>query len=373
MTSLRATPLTLRHRALGARLVPFAGYEMPIQYSGIVAEHQAVRERAGLFDVSHMGELRVTGGAALSEVNHLITNDLTRAADGQALYTCCLREDGGILDDLIVYRTAEDDVLIVCNASNYEKILAHVSQHVKRATLSDETEATALIALQGPRALQILSDAGLGVDPSSIRPFRFQRAELAGAQATVARTGYTGEDGVELFCAAADAPRLWDALMAAGAPHGLLPCGLGARDTLRLEARLSLYGNELSEETHPLEAGLGWTVKLDKPDFIGKAALVALGGAEPQRSLIGFECTSRGIARGGYPVMQDGAQVGIVTSGGPAPTLGKNIGLAYVPPALSAIGSALSIDARGRLVDAVVVKTPFYKRPAPRAPTSKPS
>ncbi len=370
MTPLHATPLLERHRALGARLVPFAGYEMPIQYSGIVAEHQAVRERAGLFDVSHMGELRVTGSAALSEVNHLITNDLTRTADGQALYTCCLQEDGGILDDLIVYRAAEDDLLIVCNASNYEKILAHVSQQLKRATLSDETASTALIALQGPRALQILSDASLSVDPSVIRPFRFQRAELSGVEVTVARTGYTGEDGVELFCAAAGATRLWDALMDAGAPHGLLPCGLGARDTLRLEARLSLYGNELSEATNPLEAGLGWTVKLDKPDFIGKAALTALQAEQPRRALVGFECTSRGIARGGYPVMQAGAQVGVVTSGGPAPTLGKNIGLAYVPPSLSAIGSALSVDARGRLVDAVVVKTPFYKRQAPTGGTT---
>ncbi len=365
--SLKATPLLERHRALGGRLVPFAGYEMPVQYAGIVAEHVAVRERAGLFDVSHMGELRLTGPGALEQANRLVTNDLTRVADGQAMYTCCCNEQGTILDDLILYRHSPQDILVVCNASNRDKIVAHFQKELKGVQFEDQSDATALLALQGPKALAVLSAAELSFDASALKFFRFQSGLLAGVDCLIARTGYTGEDGVEILCAAGDVVRIWDALLSAGAGFGIEACGLGARDTLRLEARLSLYGNDIDETTNPLEAGLGWTVKLDKPAFIGKAALEQIRAAGLKRQLVGFECVGRGIARHGYPVLPSGGgePIGVVTSGGPSPTLAKNIGLAYVPSTLSAIGSEFSVDCRGRAVAARVVNTPFYKRPRP--------
>ena len=272
---LKRTPLFANHQALGARLVPFAGWEMPIQYKGISLEHQAVRERAGLFDVSHMGELELRGERALELVNSLITNDIARAADGQATYTCCCNERGTILDDLIVYRRAADDMLVVCNASNRDKISAHFAAAARSVCeFEDISDKTALLALQGPRALDVLKRAGVSLDLGALKTFRFASGTVAGIRCVVARTGYTGEDGVELFCAWDDAVALWDALLSAGSDAGIEPIGLGARDTLRLDARLSLYGNEIDETTNPLEAGLGWVVKFDKPDFIGKAALV---------------------------------------------------------------------------------------------------
>ncbi len=344
---------------------------MPIQYEGIVAEHRAVREAAGLFDVSHMGELRLRGPRAVELVDGLVTNALERTAVGRALYTCCCNDAGTILDDLILYKHAPDDVLVVCNASNREKIVAHFREHAARATgvtFSDESDETGLIALQGPRALAILDRAGCSLAPTAERlgSFRFAAAKVAGLDVTVARTGYTGEDGVELFCRDADAPALWDALMAAGASDGLLPAGLGARDTLRLEARLSLYGNDIDETTNPLEAGLAWTVKLDKPSFVGKEALVAVAERGVTRRLVGFEVTGRGVARHGYPLHAAGESsapaVGVCTSGGPAPTVGKNIGLGYLPVELSSVGTTFEVDCRGKFVPAVVVETPFYKR-----------
>ncbi|MCB9588685.1 MAG: glycine cleavage system aminomethyltransferase GcvT [Polyangiaceae bacterium] len=362
--SLKATPLLDRHRALGGRLVPFAGYEMPVQYSGIVAEHQAVRERAGLFDVSHMGELLLTGEGALEQANRLVTNDLARIADGQAMYTCCCNEQGTILDDLILYRHAPERILVVCNASNRDKIVGHFSSSITGVRFEDQSDETALIALQGPKALQVLGAAELSFDASSLKSFRFQAGTLAGKACTVARTGYTGEDGVEIFCNVANAVAIWDALLEAGKPFEVLPCGLGARDTLRLEARLSLYGNDIDETTNPLEAGLAWTVKFDKAEFVGKAALEAIKAAGLTRKMVGFECTGRGIARHGYPILsKDGERIGEVTSGAPSPTLGKNIGMGYVPAALSEVGSEFVVDSRGRQISAVVVKTPFYKRP----------
>jgi aminomethyltransferase len=353
-----------KHVALGARLVPFAGWEMPIQYKGISVEHQAVRERAGLFDVSHMGELELRGERALALVNSLITNDIARAVDGQATYTCCCNDAGTVLDDLIVYRRATDDVLVVCNASNRAKISAHFAAAARGVCdFEDISDKTALLALQGPRALAVLERAGVSLDLSSLKTFRFAQGTVAGVRCVIARTGYTGEDGVELFCAWGDAVSLWDALLAAGSDAGIEPIGLGARDTLRLDARLSLYGNEIDETTNPLEAGLGWVVKLDKPEFKGKAALVAAKEQGLRRILVGFEMTGRGIARHGYPLCDaEGTEIGLCTSGGPSPTLGKSIGLGYVPLASSAIGSELWVDCRGKKIPARIVKTPFYKR-----------
>jgi aminomethyltransferase len=357
--ALKKTPLHAEHVAAGGRMVPFAGYEMPVQYRGLVEEHKAVRTSAGIFDVSHMGELFLRGSAAGRIVDELITNDASKLVDGQALYTCACNASGTILDDLIVYRRAADDWLVVCNASNRDKIVAHFAAAATgRCEFQDASDDIALIALQGPKALGIAGKLG-GAALSDKKPFHFAEATLASVKCTASRTGYTGEDGLEIFCANADAPALWRALVAEGAQ----PAGLGARDTLRLEARLSLYGNDIDETTNPLEAGLGWVVKLDKPDFLGKAALVDIKAKGLSRKLVGFEVTGRGIARHGYPLLDaSGKTVGICTSGSPGPTVGKNIGLGYLPTELSAIGSTFVVDCRGRPAEAVVVKTPFYKR-----------
>jgi aminomethyltransferase len=361
----RRTSLYDCHVALEARMVPFAGWEMPIQYTGIVDEHQAVRAAAGLFDVSHMGELELRGEHAAAVVDRLVTNDASTLVDGQAMYTACCNEQGTILDDLIVYRAAQDRWLIVCNASNHDKMAAHFAAAAKeRCTFTDRSDETALIALQGPKAFDVLALAGS--DAANLRgleSFRFRDAVIGNVRCTAARTGYTGEEGVEIFCAWTDAPALWNQLMELGAPLGLKPVGLGARDTLRLEAKLSLYGNDIDETTNPIEAGLGWVVKLDKPAFIGKEALAAVKAAPLPRKLVGFETLGRGIARHGY-VLRDlgGKEVGVCTSGSPGPTVGKNIGLGYLPTEMTAVGTKLLVDCRGKNVEAVVVKTPFYKR-----------
>jgi aminomethyltransferase len=327
-----------------------------------------VRTAAGLFDVSHMGELRLRGEFAGHVVDHLVTNDAKKLVDGQAMYTCACNEGGTILDDLIVYRRGPQDWLVVCNASNREKMSAHFARAAKdHCDFEDQSDATALIALQGPRAIEVLGGvsaegAALGGNPA-FGSFRFVDTALAGVACTVARTGYTAEDGVEIFCGWSDAPALWRALMKAGQAVGIKAVGLGARDTLRLEGRLSLYGNDIDETTNPLEAGLGWVVKLDKGDFVGRDALLKIKGEPARRKLVGFEVTGRGIARHGYPLRDaSGAEVGICTSGSPGPTVGKNIGLGYLPTAMSAVGSNFLVDCRGKNIDAVVVPTPFYKR-----------
>lgn len=355
-------------------MVPFTGFDMPVQYKGITAEHNAVRNAVGIFDVSHMGELEMKGEYAAQVVDYLITNDASKLVDGQALYTAACNEQGTILDDLIVYRAAQDRWLIVCNASNHAKMKAVFEKAAKdHCEFADRTDETALIALQGPKAFDVLDKVGPRVlagtgqsDVATLRElesFHFTDAVVANVRCTVARTGYTGEDGVEIFCAWNDAPALWDQLVELGTPLGLEPAGLGARDTLRLEARLSLYGNDIDETTNPIEAGLGWVVKMDKAMFVGKAALEKVKASPLPRKLVGFEVTGRGIARHGYPLRDvDGKEVGICTSGSPGPTVGKNIGLGYLPSAMSAMGTRFLVDCRGKNVEAVVVKTPFYKR-----------
>jgi len=359
--SLRRTSLYDRHVKAGGRMVPFAGWEMPVQYTGIVDEHQAVRTAAGIFDVSHMGEIAMRGPYAAQVVDYLVTNDTSKLVDGQAMYTCACNEQGTILDDLIVYRASREDWLIVCNASNRDKITAHFKRAaVDHCDFEDKGDQTALLALQGPKAFEVLSKCGADAAKlADLAPFHFRDAVIANVRTTAARTGYTGEDGVEIFCAWNDAPALWDQLTELGAK----PAGLGARDTLRLEARLSLYGNDIDETTNPLEAGLGWVVKLDKAMFIGKEALAAIKAAPLPRRLVGFEVTGRGIARHGYPLLdKEGREVGVTTSGSPGPTVGKNIGLGYVPASMSAVGTELLVGCRGKNVEAVIVKTPFYKR-----------
>ncbi len=373
---LRRTSLYDSHVRLGGRIVPFAGWEMPVQYSGIVEEHTAVRTAAGMFDVSHMGEIEMRGEYAGQVVDYLIVSDASRLVDGQAVYTCACNADGKILDDLIVYRCSADRYLVVCNASNVDKIAGVFSRAAEHhCEFENRSDQTALIALQGPRAFEVLGLAGsdasrLGQLPS----FHFRDAVVCNVRCTVARTGYTGEDGVEIFCDWGEAPAVWNQLLELGKPLGVKPAGLGARDTLRLEARLSLYGNDIDETTNPIEAGLGWTVKMDKPDFVGKAALATVKAGPMARKMVGFEVTGRGIARHGYPLQDTaGKAVGICTSGSPGPTVGKNIGLGYLPTAMSAIGTRFLVDCRGKSVEAVVVKTPFYRRAAssgtPRAAT----
>lgn len=361
---LAYTPLYDLHKQLGGRMVPFAGYAMPVQYEGVVKEHHAVRTAAGLFDVSHMGELWLRGPDALSLADSLVTNAVGSLKVGQAKYTVACNDQGGILDDLIVYRPREDEVMIVCNASNRDKIARHVAAHAEgRCDFADESDETALIALQGPKAVAVAKDAGATGEMLAMKPFRLTSVELGGVAATAARTGYTGEDGFELLCAAKDAPALWQHLMRAGEAHGITPAGLGARDTLRLEACLCLYGNDIDETTNPYEAGLGWVVKLDHGDFLGRDALKRIHQEGPTRKLVGLEMTGRGIARHGYPIRSaEGELIGEVTSGSPGPTVGKNIGLGYVSVEHAAIGTSLSIEIRGKTVDAVVAKTPFYKR-----------
>lgn len=366
-TPLRQTPLFEEHQQLRARIVPYTGWAMPVQYKGLVDEHRAVRQKAGIFDVSHMGVLVLSGEHAESVIDYLVTNDVKKIEDGQALYACACNEEGGILDDLIVYRVAADRFLVVCNAGNRDKIAEHLRNAAENhCEFEDLSDRTAILALQGPLAMEILSLAGKDAEKcTELSHFHFRDAIVANVETTVARTGYTGEDGVEIFCRSEDAPQLWRTLLDLGRSLGLEPAGLGARDTLRLEVKLSLYGNDIDETTNPYEAGLGWTVKLDKGDFLGREALRRIKEEGPARKLIGFEMVGRGIARNGYPLLdKDGQTIGICTSGSPGPTVGKNIGLGYLPAEMSKVGTEFLVDCRGRQVPAVVVKTPFYKRPA---------
>ena len=363
-TTLRKTPLHAVHREMGAKMVPFGGWEMPEEYAGLISEHMAVRQAAGLFDVSHMGELEVAGPGALAFLQRVTSNDVAKLADGQAQYSALPNESGAPKDDVIVYRRGADRYMLVVNASNIEKDFGWLrAQGPQGCEVTDRSEAWALLALQGPRAREILQPL-TPVDLSGVAYYHFAEGEVDGHPATISRTGYTGEDGFEIFVAQGHAEALWRRLIEAGREKGLQPAGLGARDTLRLEARMCLYGNDMDESTSLVEAGLGWIVSLDeaKGDFPGRAVLEAQKKKGAPRKLVGFEVTGRGIARHGYPVFLDGEPAGSVTSGSYAPYLQRNIGLCYLPSGRSAAGTAVQIDIRGRNVPARVVPTPFYKR-----------
>ena len=359
------TPLHGRHAALGAKMTPFAGWEMPVQYAGIAEEHMAVRQAAGLFDVSHMGEIEIAGEDALAAVQRMATNDASRLEVGQAQYSALATPDGTFIDDLLVYRLAGDHFLLVVNAANvaaaFEWIRDGIAD-VGDAVAVNTSSRYALLAVQGPRALDIVQSL-TDVDLAAVRYYRFAAGEVAGVRATISRTGYTGEDGFEIFAAPQLADRLWTALMSAGRPHGLQPAGLGARDTLRLEAAMRLSGQDIDRTTTVLEAGLGWIVGWDKPDFIGRDALLRQREAGVERKLAGLEMAGPGIARRSYGVFAGGGQVGTVTSGTRTPFLGKAVALAYVPTAGAVPGTEYEVDVRGRRVAARVVPLPFYKRP----------
>ncbi|HEY6104260.1 MAG TPA: glycine cleavage system aminomethyltransferase GcvT [bacterium] len=360
---LRQTSLYARHVALGARVVEFGGWEMPVQYAGIVEEHRAVRTAAGLFDVSHMGEVEITGPGALASVQRIITNDAGRLAAGGGLYTPMCLPSGGIVDDLTVFRTGEERYLLIVNASTAQKDFAWIEEHTQGAQARNRSDEWGLLALQGPRALGILRR----LTRSDLQPLPsfhiITGAEVAGVDGCfISRTGYTGEDGFEIGTPWDRAPRVWDALMEAGRPAGLAPVGLGARDTLRLEASYMLYGNDIDETTTPLEAPLSWTVKLEKGEFIGRDVLVKQKTEGTARRLVGFEMTERAIPRHGYALRSDGTVTGQVTSGTFGPWVQKSIGMGYVARAQAKPGNSLGVEIRGKKAGAVIVKLPFYKR-----------
>ena len=364
--STRRTALHGRHQELGARFTEFAGWQMPVRYGSIVVEHQAVRSAAGLFDLSHMGELRIAGSEAAHGLAYALVSDPGRLALGRAQYTLLCQPDGGIIDDLIVYRIAEASFLVVPNAANRVVVAEELTSRLgdREATLTDRSDATSLLALQGPAAAAILQPL-TDLDLSQLRGYAAADGVVSGTDALVARTGYTGEDGFELFVAWDDAPPLWDALLDAGRREGLRPCGLGARDTLRLEAGMPLHGNELDRTTSPFEAGLGRFVKLDRDEgFVARDALEAEASGPLERQLVGLALHGRGIARHGHLVQRPGEAVaiGTVTSGSHAPTLGRAIAMAYVPPSEARPGTMLEVAVRGNPVPAEVVSLPFYRR-----------
>ena len=358
------TPLHDRHVALGARLIDFAGWLMPVQYTGILEEHRAVRERAGLFDLSHMGELFVEGADAGTALAHALVTNPPALAEGRAHYSMIVDATGGILDDLIVYRLAAQRFLVVANASNAQTVSDALAERLDgfKAVLDDRSLATALVAIQGPRSLDILRPHTT-VEIDALRYYAIAEGEVAGVPALVARTGYTGEDGFEVFVDTARAGEVWDRLLDAGRDAGLLPIGLGARDTLRLEAGMPLYGNELDRSTNPFEAGLGRVVKLDKPDdFVGRAALEKVSRDGVARRLVGLVLRGRGIARHGYPVHAGDRLTGAVTSGTQSPSLGEPIAMAYVATRDAEPGTMVDVEIRGQRVPAEVVTLPFYRR-----------
>ena len=360
MLELRRTALYGRHMDLGAKLVPFSGWEMPVQYEGILAEHHAVRTRAGLFDVSHMGRVEICGPDAVDFVNRITVNDVERLKPFRSQYTLACADDGGVIDDFLVYRMP-DRLLVIPNAGNREKDLAWFRRSVSEynVEIRDLSEESMLIALQGPRSEEILdplTEAGL----DALRFQEFVATRIGGIEARVFRTGYTGEDGFEIWYPAEHAAALWDLLLDSGASAGLKPCGLGARDTLRLEAGLALYGHEIDESINPFEAGLGWTVKLKKPAFTGREALKRLKRAGVRRKLVGLRMQERGIPRQGYEIVHDGSPVGQVVSGAISPTLGHGIGTGFVSVDRADPGTVLAVTIRGRHIPAEVVSLPFY-------------
>jgi len=379
ISALRKTPLNALHRRLGAKMVNFGGWDMPVEYppsGGLIAEHKAVRGSVGVFDVSHMGDIRIHSGkkpgGALAAVQHITMNDASRLAIGQAHYSAMLYPEGTFVDDVIVHRLGEDDFLLVINAGTREKDINWVRDNTKGfdGVVEDLSDAYTQLAIQGPRAaevLQKLTDADLG----AIKNYWFTHGTVCGLKNTlIARTGYTGEDGFEIYVPSdvATSERVWNQVMEAGREFGIIPCGLGARNTLRLESKMALYGHEISEQINVWEAGLDRYCKMEKGEFIGRAALERAKAAGLARTLVGIEMIDRGIARDEYCCSNDaGERVGVVTSGSPSPTSGKNIALAYVRPAYSALGTVLRVEIRGQKYKAQVVPTPFYKRPKKHA------
>ena len=365
----RRTALHQHHIDLGARIVPFAGWEMPIQYGGILGEHRAVRSAAGLFDLGHMGQVEFTGPDALAFLQWTTTNDVSALEPGQAQYGLLPNERGGVVDDIIVYRRpkGEDGYLVVVNAANRERDVSWWQELRERrpeldVTVRDISDETGMIAIQGPKAAAVTGKV-TDVDLDAIENFAWQRGSVAGKDAMIARTGYTGEDGFEFYATRDDIVAIWEALLTAGDPEGLVPVGLGARDTLRLEARMPLYGQELGDDISPYEAGLGWAVKLDAKDFVGKDPMVTVKAEKPNRRAVGFTTIGRSSApRTGCRVFVDAEDVGYVTSGAFSPTLQQNIGLALIDRAHAGVGKPLQIEVRGKRIDAEQVKTPFYKR-----------
>ncbi|MGE3975706.1 MAG: glycine cleavage system aminomethyltransferase GcvT [Bdellovibrionales bacterium] len=357
--SLKRTLLFEEHVNAGAKIVPFAGYEMPVEYEGLRAEHNAVRTAVGLFDVSHMGEIWFRGPKALESLQWLTTNDVSKLKPGMAHYSLLPNDKGGLVDDIIIYCTKEQEYMVCVNAANIEKDEKWMRAHNKGAEIKDESGDWSQIAIQGPKARELTSKI-LGSALSSLGYFKFLDTQFQGARALVACTGYTGEDGFEVFIENKGAVALWRELLKVGAPLGVKPIGLGARDTLRTEMKYSLYGHEITDETNPIEAGLGWVVKPQKGDFIGKSLMVATQEKGPSQKLVGFKMVDKGIARGEYAVLSATKQkIGVVTSGTLSPSLNEAIGIAYVPTAQSVEGTELWIDIRGRPAKAVVVKTPF--------------
>jgi aminomethyltransferase len=360
---LLKTPLNEAHRRAGAKMVDFGGWDMPVQYSGILDEHNAVRTAVGLFDVSHMGEIEITGPEALGLVNYVSTNNAAKLKTGQAHYSGLLYEHGGFVDDILVHKVDDDHYFLCVNASNQDKDYAHIAAHNKfQAKVENAGPRYAQIAVQGPKGpatLQKLTHTNL----SPIKYYHFVEGEVAGTPARIARTGYTGEDGFEVYVAPSEAVRIWTELLEAGREFGIKPAGLGARNTLRLEAAMALYGHEIDATINPLEAGLGWIVKFDKGDFVGRAALEKVKSAGIRRKLCGFVMKGRGIGRDGYEIQMNHHAAGWVTSGGPSPTTGQNIGLCYLPVAAAAEpGRTIQVMVRNQPVEAVTVATPFYRR-----------
>lgn len=359
---MKKTPLCNVHEKLGARMIDFSGWYMPVQYSSIIEEHKAVRENVGLFDLYHMGEFWLTGKDAMKNVQKIVTNDIEALSDRQIAYTPMCRPDGTIVDDLLVYRWNEYKFLLVVNAANLDKDFAWIKSQLEgEVELSNDSDPTGLIAIQGPNAeavLQKLTRQRL----KAIKFYWFTTGKVAGVECIISRTGYTGEDGFELYYPAEKSEELWNALMEAGKDVGISTIGLGARDTLRLEARLMLYGNDIHDGTNPIEANLNWTVKFSKGAFNGSDVMKQQKDNGTSKTIVGFELGKGPAPRHGYPIVKDGKVVGEVTSGTMAPTLKKNIGLGYVPPALSAIGTTFDVEIRGKNYPATVIETPFYSR-----------
>ena len=361
---LKKTPLNDRHRASGARMVPFGGWDMPVEYSGIVQEHMAVRTRAGLFDVSHMGEIEIAGKDALAAVQRISSNDASKLQVGQAQYSGLLTPQGTFVDDLLVYRLGPEHFLLVVNAGNIEKDYAWIVEHIVPAGDAVAVNASAryaLLAVQGPEAVGVVQSL-TGVELAGMKYYWFAHGEVANVRATISRTGYTGEDGFEIFVPPQSADRVWQAIVDAGRTVDLIPCGLGARDTLRLEAGMRLHGNDIDETTTAVEADLNWIVGWKKDDFIGAGALRAQKASGPARKIVGFEMLERGIARHGYDAYVGDRKAGVVTSGTQTPFLKKAIGMAYVPVEHTAAGTEFDVDIRGLRTRACVVPMPFYKR-----------